>query len=200
MYDLCRSREIWVFRLKNLDIDQAPCFAPYEWLGDLSTEVIRRKVIQAIRTSEKWAKPEALRVSDLATLKLTPRMLPYRISCPNRLKPEVVAGGEFVIIENQGQLELWSTLFSEKLWVSLTPGEPLFCHSFGSELQHGGEVLVIAAVYVDYLSGKRYALLLEKRDVQLIERISLARFASITFRYRHLTTGAFRVAKCPYRS
>lgn len=94
-------------------------------------------------------------------------MLPIRASFPSRLKPEVVASREYVIIENQGQRELWSVRTSEKLWVSLPSGQPFFCHSFGSKLQKHGEVLVIAAVYVDYLSGKRYIFLPKKQDAEL---------------------------------
>lgn len=155
MYEVCRSRATWIFHLQNLDINQTPRFAPFEQLEALSTEEIRERVIRAIRTSRNWAAPTILSITTLATLHLSPRVLPDRITFPTRLKPEIVAGGEYIITENKGYIELWSIRASERLWASPTPGGSLFCHSFVSELQQHGEILAVAAAYVNLTTGKR---------------------------------------------
>lgn len=142
--------------IRNLDVHQAPTFAPYERLEVLSTNVIRNRVIRAVKTSLYSVKPESARIRTIATFTLPQRALPDGLKFFSRMKPEVVAGGKYVIVENQGQIELWSIQDSERIWTSPGPGEPLYCHSFGSEIQQDGNILTIAAAYVDYLSGKRY--------------------------------------------
>lgn len=142
--------------IRNLDVHQAPSFAPFEQVNVLSTADIRHRVIRAIKTSRNWTKPGAIRVRTLATIKLSPRDHPDEIGFYSRMKPEVVAGGKYVIAENQGQIEVFSVCDSKRLWSGPEPGEPVYCHSFGSEIQEGGSALIVAAAYVNYSTGKRY--------------------------------------------
>lgn len=141
--------------IRNLGIHQAPSFAPFERVHALSTADIRRRVICAIRISQNWTNPGAIRARTLATLHLSPRDNPDEIGFFSRMKPEVVPGGNYVVAENQGRIELFSVCDSKRVWFGPTPGGPLYCHSFGSDIQKDGNVLVIAAAYVNHSTGKR---------------------------------------------
>lgn len=122
----------------------------------LTTKDIRARVIRAVKLSEAWATPNVIRIETVANFSLEQRVLPDGVRFFSRMKPEVVTGGKFIIVENQGRIELLSVSKLKRVWFGPdTEKETLYCHSFGSELQQNGSVLVIAAAYVNYCDGKR---------------------------------------------
>ncbi|THH10694.1 hypothetical protein EW145_g1143 [Phellinidium pouzarii] len=67
---------------------------------------------------------------------------------PGRLNPYLLPGGREVIIEKQGQLELWSLHSQECLWSSPSLEGGFYCLSFDFELVQSGKVLNIAGIFV----------------------------------------------------
>lgn len=150
------SRTIWLSLFAGLDIAHAPHFAPHEQVDLLPTTNVKSRVIRALRTPLIWTRARTPRIVDIATLYIKPRVFADGPGFFSRTKPQFVAGGEYILVENYGQLELWGIRPTKRLWITPPPSESFHCHSFASELQQDGEALIIASTYALYSGGRLY--------------------------------------------
>ncbi|KAH8108855.1 hypothetical protein DFH11DRAFT_1516248 [Phellopilus nigrolimitatus] len=145
LHNLHNARPVWISLLRNLDIDQAPAIPSYLRLESLSTKELKKTVIKAIRTSDTWHSHETLRVSQVMELRINtadPADL-------DGIDPRLLPGGQHVLLERRGQLELWSTNSRELVWTAPADSENHGCISFDFELVEDGKTLMVAGVFRD---------------------------------------------------
>lgn len=118
----------------------------------MSAHTLRAKLARALQLDYGWRTAGALRAYRRMTANVKPRIMPdaFQADAFGRVEPLILPGGEYVLIENRGQLELWSVDPVTCLWVAPLPSfGRLDCTAFEFELQQHGSELVVAAAYID---------------------------------------------------
>lgn len=100
--------------------------------------------------------PDALRTKEIATFNLPSRIITNCAVFVNRLKPQIIPGGSFILLERQGQLEIWEVRTSRRIWIGPEHSDYGPCYSFGAELQEGGKKLFAAVTRRNLGNGRKY--------------------------------------------
>ncbi|KAH8116474.1 hypothetical protein DFH11DRAFT_1506350 [Phellopilus nigrolimitatus] len=149
---ICKSRQIWLSLLQNLDVTQAPDITPYDYLENFSTEEISSKVVRAVRLAYNMQINGALCYVQEKSLSINPHIphvLESNATNVKRIGPQLLPGGNHAFLVNRGKLELWSfdPTACTPVWVAEKPGVPSVCSAFDFELVQDGEALNVAAAF-----------------------------------------------------
>ena len=154
---VCDDRIVCLSLLKGLDATRAPDVGPQESLDLMSRDALHAKLVKALRLGYGWQTPGALKATRKATVNVVPRTMPdaFPGEAVGRVEPMIIPGGKHALIDNRGQLELWSIDPASCLWVApLHSRGRLDCTAFEFELQQDGSQLIISAAYID-IEGSR---------------------------------------------
>ncbi|KAH8108876.1 hypothetical protein DFH11DRAFT_1861994 [Phellopilus nigrolimitatus] len=145
---ICKSRQIWLSSLQNLDVAQAPGITPSDQLDSLLTEVIILKVVRAVRLAHNMKAHGPLRYvqTDINPHILQNKKKDLFLVLSDCTDPQLLPGGHHSLFIKDGRLELWALkpAASEPVWVAEGPNS---CSTFDFELVQGGKALTVAAAY-----------------------------------------------------
>ncbi|THH02967.1 hypothetical protein EW145_g6647 [Phellinidium pouzarii] len=141
-----------------IQIGRAPDVTRSQLIETLSTAELRSKAIRAVRIAHSWRTLGALHVTEESVLHVGTRTLDIdRDANTNHstwVEPYILSNCKYVLLDNRGQLELWSMVSRRRIWASPSSTENRRdCFSFNFELQEDGDVLVVAATFLNVAWG-----------------------------------------------
>lgn len=141
--------------LQDLDVTQAPDINIHSSIRSLSTIDLQDKSITAVRNSHLWRTPGCLRLRQAQSLQTTPLeniQIEEEEEGNERIDPLLLPGGKHALVENQGQLELWSLVPRARIW-NAVPSRVGDCIAFDFEVVDSGNSVMIAALFLNVAIG-----------------------------------------------
>ena len=146
-------RQIWYNLLRRLPVSQTPDLPPHVRLESISTEDLRLLVIRAVRSYRNWLRGPKLRATREYQIRITRN---NESETYERVDPRLLPGGQYLVINNSGRLEIWSVPYRRRLWAAYEgPRENQDVISFDCELNEEAGSIMVAAVYVNRFASSQ---------------------------------------------
>ena len=145
---------MWLSLLQSLDVLHAPDLPPGIALRSLSTSDLRSRVVRAERSFATWNSGRALSASRSLEISIDPYV---DSETYERLDPRLLPGGQRLVVNNNGRLEIWSLEPRQRLWAATSPHEDLGrdAISYDCEVAENGAAIMIAAVFVQRFASSQ---------------------------------------------
>ncbi|KLO12886.1 hypothetical protein SCHPADRAFT_997797 [Schizopora paradoxa] len=155
---LCSQRSLWLNLLDELDFYETPDFPPHRAISSYSTKELRIRTINAVNIARSSRGDGMLRFSHLNRIHIPVREQTDELLV-RKVDPLLLPGGQRMLVNNQGYLELWSVAKFDSEHHCLWQTNPT--NDFGKVVSFHGEVvecdtaIVIAGIFVNARSHLR---------------------------------------------
>lgn len=136
--------------LQSLDINEAPNLPPFMSADMLSHTDLEHIVVSAVsreraRQSSGPIHPTGLTELQVGLINKEPTGVEEFLP---RLDPRLLPGGKYVLLDDNGTLQLWSVEGKEHIWTADFDRD-VTCMAFDSEVVDEGQTVMIGGMFID---------------------------------------------------
>ncbi|KLO05987.1 hypothetical protein SCHPADRAFT_883216 [Schizopora paradoxa] len=151
-FQTCSLRSLWLNILDELDFYETPNLPSHLPLTSYSTAELKRRAINAVLISKQARGTAPMKFTRLDTLHTSVRFK-RSFSIFRKVDPFLLPGGQRMLVNNYGQLELWSIGSDDRdhrcIWRTDSSTDEMDVVAFNGEVVDGGSAVMIACVFVD---------------------------------------------------
>ena len=182
--DICQIRSVWMSLLATLKDDEMPDLPPHIRLSTLNSTQLRSIVVDASRRNN-------IHLHACPPLPFTQLdLLHLPVNANATVTPQLLPGGEHVLVEIQGRIELWDLKTQSRLYEAPSESQTDYCATYAFDLVDSeSELRVMLAVLFVREDATAYVRVFSYKFAENLGRVVLHRNLSVNFLWRPMMSG-----------